>query len=202
MIDRWKPPWLGELKFNCDISFEEFIVHVGIVLRNHDGIIKGVWMYHFFFPNRPRCGEELMVQALVLAEELCLGKVCVERDSLGAILALRGMDDQVDWRSKQNLEKGQNILRKHPLSSICFVNRSCNHSAHRLAKWSRQSKFIRRLDLDNLSTIICYDSGDLSVTVLDEVNIDGLYNTHKKKKTSFQKNLKNIYKIFSFSILC
>lgn len=173
VLDRWKPPWKGELKFNCDISFDDLEVYAGIVLRNHNGVIKGAWTYHFYSPNVQNAEMEAMVQALILADELQLGKIIVEGNSLRSITALRGLDDQTGWRSKQFLEKGQKLLRNHPLWSICFADRLCNYSAHYLAKWARQSKFIGRLDLDNLPEIVFCDSGDPSVNLLDEVNIDG-----------------------------
>lgn len=114
-----------------------------------------------------------MVQAFVLAAELKLDKITVEGDSLGAVFALCGVEDYADWRSKQKQEQGHTFLKNHPLWSISFANRSCNKSAHSLAQWARRTNFVGNLDLTNLPEIIFCDSRDTSVTILDEVNIDG-----------------------------
>lgn len=73
------------------------------------------------------CAEsEMTIQALKLAEQLKLDKVCFEGDASNVILALKGLTQFDEWRAAQLLFEGRKLLKSHVLWGIVFVPRDYN----------------------------------------------------------------------------
>jgi hypothetical protein len=96
-VEAWLPPDVGWVKANADGAFLVETGHggSGVVLRDHHGgFVAGA---SHFFPSTPDPERtELLAckQALILAKERDVQKVCLESDCLDAISKLRS--DETD----------------------------------------------------------------------------------------------------------
>lgn len=122
-LAEWTPSGLGTIKINVDVTFSNCKATIGIVSRDHNRRILGAWTNHFSSPNAFCVKMEVIVQALIKAEEMNMEKADIESDSLGVILALQGLKDYEDWQAEDNTKKGRHILRRQTLWNLQHINR-------------------------------------------------------------------------------
>lgn len=151
---QWIPATAGEVKFNFDAAFSEGKTATGCILRDAWGTILGAWVNHFKTDNAFCAGVEAAIQALKIAEELKLEKVCIEGDAMFVILAMNGMDEFAVWRATNSIMEGRRRLRSHCNWFLNYSPRESNACAHQLAKWTFHSHFSGTIDSVNLSAAL------------------------------------------------
>lgn len=165
-----------------DATFSNCKATIGIVSRDHNRRILGAWTSHCLSPNAFCAEMEVVVQALIKAEEMNMEKADIESDSLGVILALQGLKDYEDWQAEDNTKKGRDILRRQTLWNLQHVNRQCNRHAHNLPQWAISSNFSGHVNLRSLSSFIfCEGEDDLVGPMVDD-NLMINYPFTKKKR--------------------
>lgn len=92
----WTPPKLGHFKFNFDVSLVNNHVTSVVVLKNHLGVVTGVWIIHFCSCNSFCMEMEVAIQAFTIADDMRMQTTHFEGDVLQVILSLHGMEQFSD----------------------------------------------------------------------------------------------------------
>jgi ribonuclease HI len=143
--EQWNPPEEGWIKANVDGAFssDRSCGGCGVVLRDHHGGFRGGATHFFTHVSDPERAELLACkQALLLAKEKGVVRVCLESDCLGAVAKLRSTE--VDRSSHGPLvEDIKETLKDFSGFSVRHVRRSANGVVHLLAKLGCKNKLCK-----------------------------------------------------------
>jgi ribonuclease HI len=143
--EQWKTPEEGWIKANVDgaLSMDRGCRGCGVVLRDHHGGFRG-GATHFFTPISDPERAELLAckQALLLAKEKGVDRVCLESDCMGAMAKLRSteMNRSTHGPLVEDIKK---MLEGFTDYSVRHARRSANGTAHLLAKLGCENKLCK-----------------------------------------------------------
>ncbi|GMI85638.1 hypothetical protein like AT4G29090 [Hibiscus trionum] len=136
---QWEPPPTDCVKTNFDASYQSdtWIMSIGIIIRNDNGLIMGAGAYLNMKAVNPEMAEALACrQALRLTRELGFRRAVVEGDSLQIINKL--LDGSFDRSSSSSIIHEIKILQgSFDYLSFKHTPRDFNLSAHLLAREGR-----------------------------------------------------------------
>lgn len=95
-------------------------------MRNHFGTVIGAWTNRFFSSNSFCAEIKAAIQAFQIVEDLWKKYAQFEGDARQVILALRGLDQYLDWKAQPKTLKGRMFLPKHSFWHLNYVN--CNYN--------------------------------------------------------------------------
>uniref|UniRef100_A0A2N9HS98 Reverse transcriptase domain-containing protein n=1 Tax=Fagus sylvatica TaxID=28930 RepID=A0A2N9HS98_FAGSY len=132
----WDPPPPPSVKINFDAALLNGKASVAAVCRNHCGTILFIWADQVVCSNPLIAEAQAALLASTKAVELGFHSVYLEGDALNVIQAIVEFPNDVFW-TISNIARDISLL----LSSIDFwhssyVPRSCNSTAHNIAKWA------------------------------------------------------------------
>uniref|UniRef100_A0A2N9IDR3 Reverse transcriptase domain-containing protein n=1 Tax=Fagus sylvatica TaxID=28930 RepID=A0A2N9IDR3_FAGSY len=132
----WDPSPPPSVKINFDAALLNGKASVAAVCRNHCGTILFIWADQVVCSNPLIVEAQAALLASTKAVELGFHSVYLEGDALNVIQAIVEFPNEVFW-TISNIARDISLL----LSSIDFwhssyVPRSCNSTAHNIAKWA------------------------------------------------------------------
>ncbi|XP_059429145.1 uncharacterized protein LOC132162954 [Corylus avellana] len=136
VVQRWKKPPFGVVKFNWDaaVDKERERMGIGIIVRDHNGLILAAYVASRQYITDPTTTKALVAWKMV---ELCVcmefQNVILEGDSLEVIQALR--KEECSWgRCGTLINDTKLLLQNVDQWSFCHVKSTGNVAAYRLAK--------------------------------------------------------------------
>lgn len=148
VVEHWCPPTVSWFKVNSDGAYSERegCGGSGVVLRDHHGgFVAGA--SHFFpsVPDPERAELLACKQALKLASEKDVRKLCLESDCFGAVAKIKSRDTDRSLHGPL-VEEVKALLSGFEEYSVNHVRRTGNGAAHLLAKFGRENKVCRVWD--------------------------------------------------------
>ncbi|XP_050280472.1 uncharacterized protein LOC126721479 [Quercus robur] len=133
---KWSPPELGVYKLNFDGAIFESSARagLGVVVRDAEGMIIAALSQNIKLPSSVDLVEALAARrAILFAQELCLGQVMVEGDSLRVITAINNpQKNRTQWgHVVEDIKKASSWFQT---CSFGHIYREGNSLAHSLAK--------------------------------------------------------------------
>ena len=133
---KWSPPELGVYKLNFDGAIFEGSARagLGVVVRDAEGMIIAALSQNIKLPSSVDLVEALAARrAILFAQELCLGQVMVEGDSLRVITDINNpQKNRTQWgHVVEDIKKASSWFQT---CSFGHIYREGNSLAHSLAK--------------------------------------------------------------------
>jgi ribonuclease HI len=135
----WTRPPRDIVKVNCDGAFfaETKTGSWGFVIRDHNGHASVVGSGSLGAVHDVECAEaQACIAGLQAASSHGMGRIILESDSVNTVKALQSDERDLSPASVLYKEARELILSSFISVQIAYIPRSCNRSAHELARLS------------------------------------------------------------------
>ncbi|KAL3624262.1 hypothetical protein CASFOL_033078 [Castilleja foliolosa] len=161
------PPSQGWIKINVDSTFKDGLAFTDLVIRDHNGSILLAATQKFSCLDPVTAEGLAILEACKLIDLLKSKSVIVESDCLNAITFITEDAFNCFWSVLPIIEKIKTFWKFWPNWIFKFAHRSCNSSAHYLAKWAENCNSVGILSVNSIPNTVFCDQGFPLVALLD-----------------------------------
>lgn len=134
----WRQPPSGVIKFICDASFNESVASIGVVARDNNGEVVGMWCKSFTLCPVVVGETKALLLAVQMAASCGFQRVIYEGDAKVVVDFLMGASSAC-WEAENLVGEVPRVARDFLSCSFVWTRRIGNVAAHNLSRWALTS---------------------------------------------------------------
>ncbi|XP_026399116.1 uncharacterized protein LOC113294964 [Papaver somniferum] len=139
----WEPPFIGQLKINIDVSYDDVDKEFGfgLIIRDYTGTCRGVRGRHCNGGLNAEHSERFgVLEAIKWVKDLNLSNLVFESDCINVVNSLKGATLDVQWENQGFVIEIRHLLNSFSNGSVNYVKRTANNVAQKPANKARTSR--------------------------------------------------------------